>query len=182
MHSPHNPQPTIGLGDDRDPASELGSRLASASQTVQGLLTNYLFYGQRRSDDRAVPAVQRLAGERGHERHSEDARSSFTDHTRQATGPGPEGPQELPPPTAAATSGRAVSAPSESAGRRLQLVLSNEPSGDHPNATATDASMSPHDPLAANALTDDFLAQDPLALGPEEPHPTDRDRAKGRLP
>jgi hypothetical protein len=48
MRSQGLPAPNIHLGDDPDPTQELGQRMAGAAQTAQGLLTNYLFYGQRR--------------------------------------------------------------------------------------------------------------------------------------
>jgi hypothetical protein len=63
MRSQAPPAPSIHLGDDPDPTQELGQRMAGAAQTAQGLLTNYLFYGQRRRaeardhDDAATAAA-----------------------------------------------------------------------------------------------------------------------------
>lgn len=76
MRTPHNPQPAVNLGDDPDPGAELGQRMAAAAQTTQGLLTNYLFYGQRRQSDTAQLARRAEVGDRSHDRSEEERRTN----------------------------------------------------------------------------------------------------------
>lgn len=76
MRTPHSPQPTVNLGDDPDPGAELGQRLAAAAQTTQGLLTNYLFYGQRRQSDSAQDPRRAEAGDRSHDRSEDERRTN----------------------------------------------------------------------------------------------------------
>lgn len=70
------PQPGTYLGDDPDLTADLGQRLASTAQTAQGLITNYLFYGQRRAADSTAT--------QGGERSAEAARERSLHEDRDA--------------------------------------------------------------------------------------------------
>ena len=76
MRSPQ-PQPGNYLGDDPDLTAELGQRLAATAQTGQGLITNYLFYGQRRAaeqqlTERADRDTERRRERTAHTAHADD--------------------------------------------------------------------------------------------------------------
>ena len=158
MRNPLPPGPGINLGDDPDPASDLGQRLASTAQTAQGLLTNYLFYGQRRQAEHGD-------AERGHRRGGVDAdgRSETTRRTRDTHASDAAAAQPERLPQAREPSPRAAP-PAQPQAPRLHLRLVH--SDEHHAST---------DPLARDALAEppprDPLRRDGLAEGTEQ-HPT----------
>ena len=171
MRSPHNPEPSLNLGDDPDIGAEIGSRLAASSQTAQGLLTNYLFYGQRRSGTGQGAAATDLARGRAHERSSEGARSAAVGQCAQ-TAENSQADTRGAPVLALPGEGR-PSGPAGTVGKpKLRLVLRSEGSGE----TKHEA-----DPLAAESLGDDPLAKDPLVTPPRQdsPSPAPRDPTRG---
>lgn len=142
MRSPL-PQPGNYLGDDPDLAADLGQRLAATAQTGQGLITNYLFYGQRRvAEQQQADRQDRDAG-RGRESGDESARSnghrSVAQAARAARDALERAPRTARPATATVTDQQA-----ETARMTFRLV----------------------DPLAGDALADDPSQRDPLT----DPH------------
>lgn len=159
MRSPVPPSASINLGDDADPASELGQRLAATAQTAQGLLTNYLFYGQRRqAEAQHGERTQRRGDGESDGRHeatrgTEETHASRGDAVRQARLPQPPG------------SSPAAASPLAPETPRLHLRLVH--TDDH---HASDDLLA-HDALAArpraDALSSDGLVEgtEPVATG-----------------
>lgn len=183
MRSPHTPQPTVNLGDDPDPAAELGPRLAAASQTAQGLLTNYLFYGQRRTADtahaRSRSEAQQRVADRGDDVHH-TAGAQRSTHAERTQGHAERGRVE--PAARTATPGGPAHSPGAPDAPKLRLVevrqLDTAPGG------GTQVPIGPcADALADDPLTHDALGRDPLAP-PHHPQPKEeRQRAVvSRLP
>ena len=69
------PQPGNYLGDDPDLTADLGQRLAATAQTGQGLITNYLFYGQRRAAEQQLTDREDRDAERWQEQSADSARA-----------------------------------------------------------------------------------------------------------
>lgn len=145
MRSPHTPQPNVNLAEDADPASELGPRLAAASQTVQGLLTNYLFYGQRRAHTTTGPDAHALRERQSIDASEERGRGTLSgaatlsagvEHTRTRT---PVPRQRTATPAGGADLGEAGAA------------MTGTPDG-------------PRDPLAVDGLTVDGMRYGTLTL------------------
>lgn len=182
MRSPHNPQPNLSLGDDPDPASELGPRLAATSQTVQGLLTNYLFYGQRRSNDPAPAGVQRLGAERRHEAQDEHDRSSMTSRTHGAAGSQPADRPEVLSPAHEASLQPAGSLAEGTEASRLQLVLRPDRGANSAEQSLYRTQTTAEDPLARDALTNDPVGRDPLRLSAGRGNGSGRPVSRGDRP
>ncbi len=158
------PQPSHYLGDDPDLTAELAQRMAATAQTGQGLLTNYLFYGQRHA------AAQR--GADAHERRSLDggdrgATVGRADTVHSVTGqadtarhdlvpqPSPGGPPSIP-------SERRVEVPR----LRFRVVEPANPTPGPRDITADSLAGDRHPPndhLAVDGLADDPHQRDPLA-------------------
>lgn len=171
MRSPHDSQPKVNLGDDPDPAAEIGSRLAAASQAAQGLLSNYLFYGQRRSE--RVDDLQRQAMTRA---AAEDAASPRSTASRADRAAPAVWSERAPSGTLgegadAEPGGRPVPYREAASGTpKLRLMHRRQPwrSADGV-AEPTDGSSS--DPLAADLPQGDPLKTDPyLSSGASASH------------
>ena len=159
MRSPHNPEPTLNLGDDPDLGAELGSRLAASSQTAQGLLTNYLFYGQRRSGTGQGAAATDLSRGLAHEQSTEGARSAEVGHSAQTAD---HSRTETRGALDAAFSGEGslpTGVPDRVGRPKLRLILRSERRSreDHKQSS---------DPLAIDSLGEDPLDNDALSKAP----------------
>ena len=149
MRSPA-PPPGNYLGDDPDLTADLGQRLASTAQTAQGLITNYLFYGQRRAADQDTTLAGRLdaTAEREH-----DTREALTvtpmraQTARREVHPTPE-----PEPDHEATTEQQA----QTARLAFRIVTPSQ-------ATAGSPLPGADDPLAVDGLAHDPNRVDPLA-------------------
>ena len=191
MRAPHTSQPAVNLGDDPDLAAEIGQRMAAGSQTAQGLLTNYLFYGQRRQSD----ARSRVAGGDRNGHAHEDAEeadrttrisasrreASYQEQHAQA----PPTAADLERPDIAAAGGRiprvtfhlvpdmrskarfGSPAPAVAAGPAESPLTMTADSSEH---RATRAGLA-RDGLAAAGIDRGGLALDGLSAYPETPDP-----------
>ncbi len=152
MHNPHNPQSSVNLGDDPDPAAELGPRLAAMSQTVQGLLTNYLFYGQRRSTQGTDRAARAEGMDHAQDFLAVQQGSSTSDRTASVAGIGRTAAQTEGSgsrASKAACPGRTADTGAGTIVRHLEMRPASREAG--PAAT-----------LQGDALSRDSLADDPL--------------------
>lgn len=175
MRSAIPPQPGVHLGDDPDPAAELGQRMAATAQTAQGLLTNYLFYGQRRQHE----AQQAERHERRHD-GAGDVRLEAERNSRQVGAGGrvaPSAHQHRPARTTPAADGPTGATTPDRPRLHLRLVRPNDSDAPGFDPLAQDglaADVTAKDPLTRDGLTDGPTqspgASDPgLSTGPEQP-------------
>ena len=162
------PQPGNYLGDDPDLTAELGQRLASTAQTTQGLMTNYLFYGQRRATDSTQSQVSGRAAEVGLAESLHEARSD-TAGSLSATVAGARREVDQPPADQGTPSGTVVTAQQAEAARlTFRVVGPPENTGTDKAAQVVGPAGDEHrlkadDQLAVDGLTDDPSQRDPLA-------------------
>lgn len=161
------PQPGNYLGDDPDLTAELGQRLAATAQTGQGLITNYLFYGQRRAaeqqlTDRADSDLERQRERSAHTGHADDHRA-LAEAARGARRELDHAPQPHDP------AGQSPVTAGQAEATRLTLRLVDSRSTEArtgPEPHSLDASHRPattEDHLAVDALADNPSQRDPLA-------------------
>jgi hypothetical protein len=67
-------QALIDTNDDPDPASEVGQRMAAATQTAQGVMTTWAIYGQRGDTGDQAQRRDGRVDDRGTDRDTEDIR------------------------------------------------------------------------------------------------------------
>ena len=161
MRSASPPQPGVHLGDDPDPATELGQRMAATAQTAQGLLTNYLFYGQRRQHVAQHSEDHDRLHDEHRDGHEETDRGHEQTRVSRRTEPvTPEAPTRRRPGAARAA------APTSSGPPRLHLRLirpdQDDPLGADPMA---------RDGLAEGITPDVALTRDGLTAAPVAPEP-----------
>lgn len=163
MRSPQ-PQPGNYLGDDPDLTAELGQRLAATAQTGQGLITNYLFYGQRRAAEQQLTEREDRDLERQRERTAHTAQSdrhSLAEAARGARRELDHAPQPQDPAGQSPVTDRQAEA------TRLTLRLVD------PHSTEARTGPEPHSLDASHrpATTEDHLAVDALADNPSQRDP-----------
>ena len=162
------PQPGNYLGDDPDLTAEVGQRLASTAQTTQGIITNYLFYGQRRSADRQLTDRHDRDAELGRERTMDETRSGTADAVSATVRTARRDVDRPPPPDAPAGESDVTDRQADEARLTFRVVGPDEaPHADkaaHLAANPRDTQHDPsEDPLAVDALADDPSQRDPLA-------------------
>lgn len=159
------PQPSHYLGDDPDLTAELAQRLAATAQTGQGLLTNYLFYGQRHAteqrgnDERERRSLDGGAGADVGRADTVHSVSGQADHARHDLAPQP-GPGERPI--------RSIRSERRGDVPRLRFrVVESQASTPGPRDTPGEAMAGDRQPLAdhlaVDGLADDPHQRDPLA-------------------
>lgn len=165
MRSPQ-PQPGHYLGDDPDLTAELGQRLAATAQTGQGLITNYLFYGQRRATehqltDRADRDLQRQREQTAHAERgnavaeaAHRARREF-DHTPRQPDPAEQSP--------------VTDRQAEATRLTFQLVNPHPTQAKPQSEAPSQQQATAEDHLAVDALAHDPTQRDPLT----DPHAPD---------
>lgn len=162
------PQPSNYLGDDPDLTAELAQRLASTAQTTQGIITNYLFYGQRRAADRRV--AQRLDGsaELGLECTVAAAKDGASDTLSSTARTARRDLDQAPPPDATACEPGLTDPRAQDARLTFRVVRPDEAAvADRAAQLAARAGGAHHDPgedpLKLDGLADDPSQRDPLA-------------------
>jgi hypothetical protein len=164
MRSPH-PQPGNYLGDDPDLTAELGQRLAATAQTGQGLITNYLFYGQRRAAEQQLTEREDRDLERRREgaavtAHADD-HHALTEAAHRARRELDQAPQQHE------RAGQSPVTDGQAEATRLTLRLVD------PHSTEARTGPESHslDPSHQYATTKDHLAVDALAQDPSQRDP-----------
>lgn len=164
MRSPQ-PQPGNYLGDDPDLTVELGQRLAATAQTGQGLITNYLFYGQRRAAEQQLTDREDRDIERQRERTARTAQAdggnALTEAAHRARRELDHAPQQHD------RAGQSPVTDRQAEETRLTFRLVD------PHATGVRTGSEPHsvDPSHQHATTEDHLAVDALAHNPSHRDP-----------
>lgn len=166
MRSAASQQPGINLGDDPDLPAELGQRLAATAQTAQGVMTNYLFYGQRRAaEDQAA---------HGDEQSAEGRPDEAAEATRAQTGATVRKQEQQARTALDATPSRAGGEGDQSVGEgparsprvAFHLVPQQADPVDEKSAqlAASECQLDglADDPLSVDALADDPNHRDPL--------------------
>jgi hypothetical protein len=166
MRSPQ-PQPGNYLGDDPDLTAELGQRLAATAQTGQGLITNYLFYGQRRAAEQQLTERADRDLERQQERTT---RTAQADHGDALAGAAHRARRELdhaPQPRDPAGQSPVTDRQAEATRLTLRLI---DPSATEARTSSGMQLPGPslqlqatEDHLAVDALADNASHRDPLA-------------------
>lgn len=170
MRSPQ-PQPGNYLGDDPDLTAELGQRLAATAQTGQGLITNYLFYGQRRAAEQQLADREDRDVERQRERRAHTAQA----HDGNALGEAAhKARQELDrtPPRLQDPAGQSPVTDRKAEATRLTLRLVEPRTGSEPQSVDPSwHQATAQDHLAVDGLADNPSHRDPLAdpNAPDDP-------------
>jgi hypothetical protein len=164
MRSPQ-PQPGNYFGDDPDLTAELGQRLAATAQTGQGLITNYLFYGQRRAAeqqqaDRADRDLERQREGAAVTAHADD-HHALTEAAHRAGRELDQAPQQHE------RAGQSPVTDGQAEATRLTLRLVDR------HSTEARTGPEPHSLDASHqyATTEDHLAVDAMAHDPSERDP-----------
>jgi hypothetical protein len=166
MRSPQ-PQPGNYLGDDPDLTAELGQRLAATAQTGQGLITNYLFYGQRRAAEQQLTEREDRDTERQRERTAHTAQADDGNALAEAAHMARRELDHAPQLQDRAGQSPVTDRHAEEARLTLRLVdphnaearTGSEPQSPGPRPQLQTA----EDHLAVDALADNPSQRDPLA-------------------
>lgn len=162
------PQPGNYLGDDPDLTADLGQRLAATAQTGQGLITNYLFYGQRRASEQQLTDRQGRDAERWQEQSADSARAGDRHPVADAAHRTRDHLNRAPHPQGAPIESTVTDGQAETARRTFRIVAppDAEPrtgSAHHDPADPGDQQQPIEDHLRVDALADDPNHRDPLA-------------------
>lgn len=166
MRSAPSHQPGVDLGDDPDLPAELGQRLAATAQTAQGVMTNYLFYGQRcAAEDQAVHGDEQSAQARPDE--AAEATRAQTGATVRKQVQQARTALEATPSRAGGEGDQSVGEdPARSPRVAFHLVRQQADPVDEKSAqlAASEGQLDAlcDDPLSADALADDPNHRDPL--------------------
>lgn len=174
MRSAPSHQPGVNLGDDPDLPAELGQRLAATAQTAQGVMTNYLFYGQRRAvEDQVVHGDGQRAQARPDQAAEADRAQTGATVWKQE-----QQARTALDATPSRTGGQGDQSVGEDPARSPRVAFHLVPQQADPiDEKSAQLAASEHqldalgdDPLSADALADDPNHRDPLhapATGPD---------------
>ena len=166
MRSPQ-PQPGNYLGDDPDLTAELGQRLAATAQTGQGLITNYLFYGQRRAAEQQLTEREDRDLERRRERTARTAQADDGAALAEAAHRARRELDHVPQLQERAGQSPVTDRQAEEARLTLRLVdphAAEARTGSEPQSPGpSHQEQTAEDHLAVDALADNPSQRDPLA-------------------
>lgn len=162
------PHPGNYLGDDPDLTADLGQRLAATAQTGQGLITNYLFYGQRQAAEQQLTDRQGRDAERWQEQSADSTRADARHQVAHAAQRTRHHLNRAPHPENAPVESTVTDGQAETARRTFQIVAPQKAGSrtgfaQHDPADPGDQQQPIEDHLKVDALADDPNHRDPLA-------------------